>query len=75
MAKSWRKRLGELLQLREPALMFPIWAMNERHRVWLVSVNSSSAVPQVRPTCPQCQESWNSGALGHGECWTSGRGD
>lgn len=47
MAKSWRKRLGELLQLREPALMFPIWAMNERHRVWLVSVNSSSAVPQV----------------------------
>lgn len=47
MAESWRKRLGELLQLGEPALMFPIWAMNDRHRVQLVSVNSSSAMPQV----------------------------
>lgn len=29
MTKSWRKRLGELLQLEEPALVFPTWAVSE----------------------------------------------
>lgn len=29
MTKGWRKRLGELLQLEEPVLMFPTWAASE----------------------------------------------
>lgn len=40
MTKSWRNRLGELLQLKEPKFMFPIWAVNECPGIWLGSMNS-----------------------------------
>lgn len=40
MTKSWRNRLGALLQLKEPIFMFPIWAVNEHPGTWLGSMNS-----------------------------------
>lgn len=40
MTKGWRKRLGELLQLEEPVLMFPTWAASECPGTWRVGVIS-----------------------------------